>query len=81
MNIAVHPERQGYGIGRALMQHLIALANESGASIWLEVRRSNRPARGLYSSLGFSEVGCRPNYYPLEDGREDAIVMHKVPES
>ncbi|RUO45882.1 ribosomal-protein-alanine N-acetyltransferase [Pseudidiomarina aquimaris] len=75
MNIAVHPASQGQGIGRALMLHLIALARRYRASIWLEVRVSNSSAQQLYASLQFTKVGQRSNYYPLDEGREDAIVM------
>ena len=39
----------------------------------LEVRRSNTPAIELYRSLGYRQVGVRPNYYA--DEGEDAIVM------
>jgi len=78
MSIAVHPASRGQGIGRALMQHLLELARQYHASIWLEVRASNSSAQRLYSSLQFTEVGKRPNYYPLAEGREDAIVMHRV---
>lgn len=79
MNIAVHCGYQGRGIGRQLMQHLIALARQQNATIWLEVRVSNAVAQALYLSLGFTEVGRRPNYYPLGDGREDAMVMRWSP--
>jgi len=41
----------------------------------LEVRRTNRAARALYTKLGFIEVGDRKNYYQLEG--EDAILMAK----
>lgn len=75
MNIAVHRDYQGRGIGRQLMQHLIAFAQQKRTTIWLEVRVSNAAALALYTSFGFTEVGRRPNYYPLEDGREDAVVM------
>ncbi|RUO51801.1 ribosomal protein S18-alanine N-acetyltransferase [Pseudidiomarina homiensis] len=75
MNIAVHPDLQGQGIGRLLMQHLLTLATQEHASIWLEVRASNRPAQALYLSVGFSEVGRRPDYYAVANGREDAVVM------
>ena len=43
--------------------------------MWLEVRPSNHVARRLYDSLGFIQVGVRKNYYPAEQGREDAVLM------
>jgi len=39
----------------------------------LEVRDSNKAARGFYGSFGFIEVGRRPGYYA--DPVEDAILM------
>ena len=34
-------------------------------------------ARRLYASEGFNEFGQRYNYYPAEQGREDALVFAK----
>jgi ribosomal-protein-alanine N-acetyltransferase len=41
----------------------------------LEVRASNEAAISLYRKMGFSDIGLRRDYYPAEDGREDAILM------
>jgi ribosomal-protein-alanine N-acetyltransferase len=43
--------------------------------VFLEVRPSNPRAVTLYESLGFYDIGRRPNYYPARRGREDAVVM------
>ena len=76
LNVCVHPDHQGEGLGRRLMDHLLALAADYGASMaLLEVRPSNAPARALYQRLGFNEIGTRPNYYPDGDAREDALVL------
>lgn len=75
MNIAVHPVAQGQGLGRKLLQHLLNDANSNDLTIWLEVRSSNHIAQELYAATGFKRVGCRPDYYPSAQGREDAIVM------
>lgn len=76
LNLGVAPAWQRQGIGRCLLQFLIAEARKDGAQImYLEVRPSNRPALALYASLGFTEVGRRKRYYPCHDGREDALVM------
>ena len=54
----------------------IALARRNGAvRMFLEVRESNARARKMYTSFGFEETGRRKNYYPTENGREDAILM------
>jgi ribosomal-protein-alanine N-acetyltransferase len=77
LNLTVAPARQRRGQGRALLNRLIAQARRRGDQVlWLEVRPSNGPARGLYRAVGFAEVGCRRNYYPAADGRrEDALVL------
>ena len=71
--IAVDPSSRRRGIARVLMQEVFDLATRIRAEeIYLEVRPSNDPARNFYSSLGFRDVGRRPQYYA--DG-EDALVM------
>ncbi len=78
LNICVHPECQGNGFGRVMVQHLLDRAKERQAStMFLEVRISNTVAHDLYEKMGFNEVGRRENYYPAYVGREDAIVLAK----
>jgi ribosomal-protein-alanine N-acetyltransferase len=61
------------GIANELIRTLIQRAkNEAASALLLEVRESNRAARGLYEKQGFREVGCRPAYY--RDPAEDAIL-------
>ncbi len=72
--IAVHPDYRGLGIGRRLMDVIIANAHqEKMLSATLEVRAGNRAAQDLYTSYGFVEVGRRPRYY--QDNQEDALIM------
>jgi len=79
LNICVHPDLQGKGWGRELLQRTFDLAaNEYQANMcFLEVRPSNTVALSLYESEGFNEIGMRKNYYPTTNGREDALVMAK----
>lgn len=78
-NIAVHPDFQRQGLGRALLSHLIAALTERGVmTLWLEVRASNEKAIALYRSFEFNEVSVRKGYYPAEQGREDAVIMALV---
>jgi ribosomal-protein-alanine N-acetyltransferase len=65
LNLTVHPESQGQGLGRA----------RGLGTLWLEVRESNHRARALYRQGGFAEVGRRRGYYPAAVRREDAVVM------
>ena len=58
------------------MLRLLDLARWHHAErVFLEVRPSNTHAIALYDTMGFNEIGRRPNYYPGKRGREDALVM------
>lgn len=61
--IGVDPAHQERGIGRALLRELLALADAQRATVFLEVRTDNAPARALYESEGFTVVGLRRRYY------------------
>ena len=76
LNICIHPDQQGNGLGRSLLHVLEAEARLRNVDMMLlEVRTSNVKAIGLYESMGFNELGIRKNYYPSHVGREDAHVM------
>lgn len=76
LNLCVSPEFQHRGIGRKLLRHLARRAQMADIDmILLEVRRSNQAAIDLYHSEGFHELGVRKNYYPDDNGREDAIIL------
>ncbi|MEM0953845.1 MAG: ribosomal protein S18-alanine N-acetyltransferase [Pseudomonadota bacterium] len=76
LNVAVHPNVQRQGVGRALMQALVQRAHSNGVRrILLEVRASNAAAIRLYRSEGFVDDGIRKSYYPAAGGREDAQLM------
>ena len=80
LNISVAPQRQRRGLGRAMLDWLCADAQARGAlSMLLEVRPSNGPARALYASTGFVQLGVRRGYYPADLGtREDALVLRRT---
>jgi ribosomal-protein-alanine N-acetyltransferase len=77
LDVAVTAPRQGGGLGRWLLDRLVARARDMGmASILLEVRPSNVRALAVYQRYGFAGIGRRKGYYPAHEGRrEDAIVM------
>ncbi|MBG6248148.1 MULTISPECIES: GNAT family N-acetyltransferase [Symbiopectobacterium] len=57
-----------------LLEQLIETLEARGiTTLWLEVRASN--AIALYEQLRFNEVSLRRNYYPADNGREDAVIM------
>lgn len=79
LNVTVASTWQRRGLGRAMMTRLLRLARRHRAAVaFLEVRASNHQAIALYHSLGFNETGRRKGYYPIRNGREDALMFAKV---
>lgn len=75
LNICIYKAHQGKGLGKYLLNAAIKAALSKGCdSILLEVRVSNQTAKLMYESFGFSMIGCRKNYYPAKEGREDALM-------
>jgi ribosomal protein S18 acetylase RimI-like enzyme len=56
--IAVRPDRRGRGLGRELLERLLDGAGTERA--WLVTHDLDTPARALYRSLGFRELGRGP---------------------
>ena len=72
--IGIAPEHRGKGLGRELMQMLIAKAKELGSEqLMLEVRADNQAAISLYQSLGFEQIDLRKRYY--QPAGVDALIM------
>lgn len=72
--LAVHPDYRGLGIGKRLLARALLAAYQRGARLaYLEVRRSNHVAQGLYQQFGFTIAGERKRYY--QDNNEDALLM------
>ena len=75
LNICVHKSFSRQGYGTLLLNATVRRAiTESCDSMLLEVRESNEGAKAMYEKFGFSMIGRRKNYYPSEDGREDALM-------
>ena len=73
-NLVVAQSVRKRGIGTLLLEKLIAqVRDETGKSIFLEVRESNEGASRLYQKLGFQQVGLRKGYY--QNPSEDAILL------
>lgn len=75
MNLAVEPAYRRQGIGRQLVESLIAALAAENHCLTLEVRASNEPAIRLYETMGFLQVGRRPRYYQRPP--EDALILRK----
>ena len=79
-SVAVCLKYRGRGVGLALLNTVVDLGGQLGATkILLEVRRSNAVARALYRRFAFRETGQRDSYYsqPIED----AVILSRSLES
>jgi ribosomal-protein-alanine N-acetyltransferase len=73
-NIAVSRHAQRRGIGRTLLEALLAQAASQGVRrTLLEVAVDNGPAQKLYAGYGFETVDVRRGYY--QPSNTDALVM------
>jgi ribosomal protein S18 acetylase RimI-like enzyme len=76
----VSPAAQGQGVGRALVEHSLAMARHDGylAMQFNYVVSSNARAVGLYRKLGFDIVGTLPRAFRHRQlGPVDAYVMFR----
>jgi ribosomal protein S18 acetylase RimI-like enzyme len=67
MDVALLPAVRGQGVGTALMNALLAHADQAGLPVSLHVEPFN-PAMRLYQRLGFIEIETR-GYYVLMERR------------
>ena len=79
ITFGVVEDARRYGLGKALLADAMGRAAKSGCQrAILEVAEDNEAARGLYSGLGFAQVGRRAGYYRLANGRRvNALVLSK----
>jgi len=76
MNVAVHPGARRRGVGRRLVEHVLAEAARVGVrAVLLEVRSGNAGARRLYGRVGFRQIGLRRGYY---GPGQDALVLQRA---
>tara|TARA_B100001248_G_C27345778_1_gene438654 strand:+ start:741 stop:1178 length:438 start_codon:yes stop_codon:yes gene_type:complete len=72
LNLGVFPPRQKEGIGTQLLISFLK-STKNSSSVFLEVKKSNFPAIGIYKTNGFKVFGERKNYYK---SGESALMMH-----
>lgn len=65
IDIALLPEHRNGGIGRALMERVLAEGRESGMPVRIHVEQFN-PALRLYDRLGFRKIGDEGPYFLME---------------
>ncbi|EKT4487842.1 GNAT family N-acetyltransferase [Shewanella algae] len=63
-NLAVHPDHQGQGIGKRLLQQCQTLSREKGLdSLWIATGNSSLAQLGLYQKCGFRIKGIVPDFF------------------
>ena len=80
LNLTVAPDFQGQGWGTEMLLMSMRLAATAlhGESMLLEVRPSNSVGLALYEKHGFKSIGIRKQYYPANNGREDALILRRL---
>ncbi len=74
LNFAVHEDYRRSGVGRGMIEKLVAkLALQRRNRIMLEVRESNLAAQLFFRAIGFRAISVLRDFY--EDTTEDAYLM------
>lgn len=74
--ITVDKAQRGKHIGIALLRYGLCVLKQNGIkSVFLEVRKSNAAARGMYEKCGFYNCGERRAFY--KNPPDDAVLMRK----
>ncbi|UFZ03427.1 GNAT family N-acetyltransferase [Bradyrhizobium ontarionense] len=71
----VRPDSRNLGVGRLLVDALLAVARERVELVQLTVVSDNRPARRLYETVGFLEFGLEPKASKYGDRYYDEAHM------
>jgi ribosomal protein S18 acetylase RimI-like enzyme len=65
IDIALLPEHRGRGIGRMLLEEILAEGRQNGQCVRIYVEHFN-PARRLYDRLGFRHIDTNGVYHYME---------------
>ncbi|TWP34878.1 GNAT family N-acetyltransferase [Leekyejoonella antrihumi] len=77
--LAVSPDFQRRGVGRALLAALIGHARvESVEMLTLDFRGDNAGAESLYRSMGFAEYGRLRDFVAPDEHQRFDMVMHAI---
>ncbi len=77
LGIGIERSHRGRGLGRRLMQQAIDFARQAESIGWLDLKvfAHNTPARALYRSLGFREVGTVRDRFRIDGTSIDDVMM------
>jgi ribosomal protein S18 acetylase RimI-like enzyme len=71
----VAPQARGRGVGRALMDGIVAAATGRVEQLTLSVVRTNAAALALYAQCGFTPYGVEPRALKSAQGYADEVLM------
>jgi ribosomal protein S18 acetylase RimI-like enzyme len=76
--VMVHPDARGHGLGRVVVEALVADVTRAGIEVVvLDARGNNHAAHALYESLGFERCGAIPNFIAVGEERWDRVLFAK----
>ena len=77
LGIGIERAHRGRGLGKRLMNTAIQYARDAESIAWLDLKvfAHNTPARALYRSLGFVEIGIVVDRFRIEGVSIDDVVM------
>lgn len=77
LGIGIESAYRKNGLGRRLMTEAIGFVSESNTIDWIDLRvfSNNLPARSLYQSLGFVEIGTITDRFRIDSQRIDDVMM------
>ena len=75
-SVYVAAEARGLGVGRALLEHLVAVAPEHGIwTIQTSIMTANEVSLALHASVGFRTVGRRERIAERDGRWQDALLL------
>ncbi|MEQ8859290.1 MAG: GNAT family protein [Pseudomonadales bacterium] len=77
LGIGIEHSHRGQGLGRRLMQTAIDFVRAAEPLAWLDLKvfAHNHPARALYRTLGFQEIGTVTDRFRIDGARIDDVMM------
>lgn len=74
--VMAHPDARGLGLGRTVVEHLVADAREAGIEVAiLACRGNNHRALALYEQVGFREHGRLHDVLAVAEHRFDEVLL------
>lgn len=74
--VYVRAEARGQGLGRRLVEAVVAAARGRVTHLRLSVNAANAPARQLYEALGFRAYGTEPAALRVDGRFHDELLMN-----